>query len=65
MMPYFSVHNPFNWRERATEARRLADIHRSVIERDNMLSCAKMYDRLAEMAEISNAAPQKAANDSS
>ena len=61
MMPYFSVHNPFNWRERATEARRLADIYTGVIGRDNMLSCANMYDCLADMAETREIAAQKVA----
>jgi hypothetical protein len=54
-MPYSSSHNPFNWRERAAEARRIADILTEAIARDHMLSCARAYDQLAELAEKSAA----------
>ena len=40
-----------HWRERATEVRRLADMLHGETERQHMLSCARMYDRLAEMAD--------------
>lgn len=44
-------HKPEYWRAKAEEARAVADILANPAARQHMLSCAKSYDRLAELAE--------------
>jgi hypothetical protein len=49
-MPY-SVNDPRQWRERAKEARALAETLRDSLARNQMLEIAAAYDRMAERAE--------------
>jgi hypothetical protein len=49
-MPYF-VNNPKHWRERAKEARRMADSLSDPVARENMLEVAAAYERMAERVE--------------
>ena len=48
-MPYLR-NNALHWREQAVETRRLVYMA-DPSERERMLGFARMYDRLAEMAE--------------
>ena len=47
----FSVDDPAHWRERAREARTLADEMKDEVSRQMMLEIAAGYQRLAKHAE--------------
>ena len=49
-MPYF-VNNPHHWRERAEEARTLAESLTDSVARKSMMEVADAYERMAERAE--------------
>lgn len=63
-MPYTSRYNQFHWRERAAEARRIADLLSDSTARMHTMNCAESYDRLAEVALQQEIAAKKAANPS-
>ena len=52
-MPFTaSIHEPKRWRERAEEARAVAESLSNPQARQHMLACAESYDRLAVLAEL-------------
>jgi hypothetical protein len=50
-MPASFINDPGHWRQRAEEARRIADQMNDSQSKDAMLRIAKDYERLAERAE--------------
>ena len=61
-MPSF-IHNPEHWRERAKQARNLADLMSDPQSKQKMLTIAKDYDRLADRAAERNR-PSQSSSDS-
>jgi hypothetical protein len=52
-MPFTaSIHNPRQWRERAEEARAVAESLSNPHARQHMLACAESYERLAVLAAL-------------
>jgi hypothetical protein len=45
------INNPKHWRDRADEARAIADMMSDTVARSTMFEIAAGYDRLAERAE--------------
>ena len=61
-MPYSIWNDPKTWRQRAEEARALADVMSDSGARENMLKIAESYEEMAKKAEerpIIPARPQK------
>jgi hypothetical protein len=50
-MPAFFINDPAHWRQRAEEARTIAEQMSDLQSKDSMLRIAKDYERLAERAE--------------
>ena len=50
---YKAANDPEHWRLRAEESRTLAEAFVSAAARDQMMTTAACYDRLAELAEKS------------
>jgi len=56
-MPWSHINDPEHWRERAKEARALAEQMADPISRQMMLGVAADYERLAARAEVRLANP--------
>lgn len=50
-LPYTVANDPAHWRNRAEEARAMAESLTSPEARRHMLNCAAAYERLAQLAE--------------
>jgi len=50
-MKQLSINDPAYWRERAEEARRIAEQLVDAVAKDMMLDIARSYESLAKMAE--------------
>ena len=50
-MKQLSINDPASWRERAEEARRIAEQLVDAVAKDMMLDIARSYDSLAKIAE--------------
>jgi len=59
---YLLANDPHHWRNRAKEARAMAEYLTSPEARQRMLNCAASYEQIAVRAEKREIAAQKAAN---
>ena len=50
-MKQLPINDPAYWRERAEEARRIAEQLADAVAKDMMLDVARSYDKLAKIAE--------------
>jgi hypothetical protein len=50
-MPASLLNDPLHWRRRAEEARQIAAMLADATAREQILNCAKSYERIAELSE--------------